>query len=91
MAAEAGIPTRGTLINDRSEDSVSKILALFKAHSKVLLKPKNPLSRIPRIKSVRPTKNWLPFPTDGSKGLPKALSQTWCNGDSISFEVWRKR
>jgi hypothetical protein len=43
------------------------------------------------IKSVRPTKNWLSFPMEGSKGLATALAQTWCNDDSISFEFgwWR--
>jgi hypothetical protein len=51
----------------------------------VVLRPKKPLSRIPTINNVIPTTNWLPFPMDGSKGLPTALSQTWCSDDSISF------
>jgi hypothetical protein len=34
-----------------------------------------------------PTKNWLSFPTVGTKGLPAALSQTWCNDESISFNL----
>ena len=61
------------------------------AHGKDVLKPKYPLSRVPRSRRVKPMKNWLPFPTVGSKGLPTALSQTWCNDDSISFEFGWKR
>jgi hypothetical protein len=88
MAAEAGIPMRGTLIRDRSKEVVSE-LNMLEAQKSVLLKPKNPLSRTPTIKRVIPTKNWLPFPMDGSKGLPTALSQTWCSDESIRFEVGR--
>jgi hypothetical protein len=39
------------------------------------------------VNREKPTKNWLPFPTVGTKGLPTALSQTWCNDDSISVGV----
>ncbi|KAF8847235.1 histone acetyltransferase [Acephala macrosclerotiorum] len=51
-----------------------------------LLSPKRPLRRRPAVNNVKPTRNWLPFPIVGSKGLPEALSQTWCSDDSISFD-----
>ena len=58
-----------------------------KAKGSCILRPKSPLRRIPVTSKLIPRKNWLFFPTDGTKGLPAALSQTSCSDDSISFEL----
>jgi hypothetical protein len=93
MANEAGIPITGMLMMDRSIAWVS--CGPIHYSRKNVLRPKRPLSRSPIVNNVKPKKNWLPFPTVGTKGLPTALSQTWCKDDSISFEldrrwVWRE-
>jgi len=89
MANEAGMPITGMLMMDRSIAWVS--YGSIEYAKSNILRPKRPLSRSPVVNNVKPTTNWLPFPTIGTKGLPTALSQTWCKDDSISFESeWRQ-
>ena len=85
IANEAGNPIAPMLIMDRSVAQVS--YGHINIVRKNVLRPKRPLSRSPIVNNVKPSKNWLPFPTVGTKGSPTALSQTWCNDDSISFEL----
>jgi hypothetical protein len=85
IANEAGNPIAPMLIIDRSIVQVS--YGHINTVGKNVLRPKRPLSRSPIVNNVKPSKNWLPFPTVGTKGSPTALSQTWCNDDSISFEL----
>jgi hypothetical protein len=85
MANEAGKPITGMLMMDRSVAQVS--YGHINTIQKDVLRPKRPLSRSPIVNKVKPRKNWLPVPTVGTKGLPTALSQTWCSDDSISFEL----
>lgn len=82
MAKDAGTPSNGML---RMERSILMSVQVSGAKRRYILRPKSPLRRIPAINKLMPTANWLSFPIDGTNGLPTALSQTWCNDDSISL------
>jgi hypothetical protein len=73
IANEAGIPTKGIF---KTERSVDWLIELQESCTSDLLSPKKPERRSPIVNKVKPTKNWLPFPTVGVNGLPEALSQT---------------
>ena len=83
MAKDAGSPMSGMFTRDRS---VFLLEHPPERGQMNILRPKNPLRRIPTTNKVMPTVNWLFLPMVGTNGLPTALSQTWCNDDSISFE-----
>lgn len=85
IANEAGNPIAPMLIMDRSIAQVR--YCHINTVGKNVLRPKRPLSRSPIVNNVKPSKNWLPFPTVGTKGSPAAVSQTWCNDGSISFKL----
>ncbi|KIM98066.1 hypothetical protein OIDMADRAFT_20369, partial [Oidiodendron maius Zn] len=71
-----------------ANDAGTPISGMFR---RVRLRPKSPLRRIPAINKLMPNVNWLSFPMRGTKGLPTALSQTWCSDDSISSKSDRKQ